>query len=244
MTGGVLRDPVLRISLRQLSGPVRLAVVIILSAIPVIITGIIVGTGGGQGDGLVGGILNGLLATVILPIVTMALATTAFGNELEDKTLGYLVLKPVSRLRIVVPKFAVIVLMAGPLLVLSGVVTALISFDADARAAAAVGVGIAVGSVVYSSVFMWLGLMTTRALGFALLYVFLWEGVLATFLEGIRFLSIRSYTLSIMYGIDDVNLAALDGSSIGLAAAAAGAGIVTAVFFLLTLRRLRTMDVP
>ena len=243
MTGPVLRDPVLRISLRQLSGPVRLAVVVFLSAIPIVITAIIVGTGGG-GDGLVGGILNGMLATAILPIVTMALATTAFGNELEDKTLGYLVLKPVSRLRLVAPKFAVIVLMAGPLLVLSGVVTTLIALDADARAAAAVAVGIAVGSIVYASVFMWLGLMTTRALGFALLYVFLWEGVLATFLEGIRFLSIRSYTLSIMYGIDDVSLATLDGSTIGLPAAAAGAGIVTAVFFLLTVRRLRTMDVP
>ncbi len=243
MTGRVLRDPVLRISLRQLSGPVRLAVVVFLSAIPIVITAIIVGTRGG-GDGLVGGILNGMLATAILPIVTMALATTAFGNELEDKTLGYLVLKPVSRLRLVAPKFAVIVLMAGPLLVLSGVVTTLIAFDADARAAAAVAVGIAVGSIVYASVFMWLGLMTTRALGFALLYVFLWEGVLATFLEGIRFLSIRSYTLSIMYGIDDVRLATLDGSAIGLPAAAAGAGIVTAIFFLLTVRRLRTMDVP
>ena len=244
MTGRVLGDPVLRISLRQLSGPVRLAVVVILAAIPIVVTAIIVGTGGGRGDGFVEGIISGMLAAAILPIVTMALATTAFGNELEDKTLGYLVLKPVSRLRIVAPKFAVIVLMAGPLLVLSGVVTALIAFDADARAAAAVAVGIAVGSIAYASVFMWLGLMTTRALGFALLYVFLWEGILATFLDGIRFLSIRSYTMSIMYGIDDVKLASLGGSAIGLPAAAVGAGIVTAIFFLLTVRRLRTMDVP
>jgi ABC-2 type transport system permease protein len=185
-----------------------------------------------------------IFAAAILPIVTMTLATAAFGNELEDKTLSYLVLKPVSRLRLVVPKYAVTVLMAGPLLVVSGVIVAIIAYDADGRTVAALAVGIAVGVVTYSSIFMWLGLMTTKALGFALFYVFLWEALLTSFPLGLGILSVRSYTVSIMYGIDETNLAELDQFSIRLATAAVGAGIVTVLFFYLTVRRLRRMDVP
>lgn len=244
MISRLFRDPVLQISLKQLSGGKRLAVVLLLAAIPVTITSIIVGVNGQVANDFPEFMIDGMLVAAILPIIAMALATAAFGNEIEDKTLSYLVLKPISRLRIVIPKYAVPVLMAGPLLVVSGVVTSVVAFDADGRTATAVAVGIAVGVATYSSVFMWMGLMTTRALGFALFYVFLWEGVLATFLSGIRFLSIRSYTLSIMNGIEDDNLAALGDLSLRLPTAAVGAGIVTVLFFYLTVRRLQRMDVP
>ncbi len=244
MISRLIHDPILHISLRQLSGPRRLAIVLLLAIIPIAITSIIVGVNGEIDDEFTISMIGTMIAAAILPIVTMTLATAAFGNELEDKTLSYLVLKPVSRLRLVVPKYAVTVLMAGPLLVVSGVVVAIIAYDADARTTAAVAVGIAVGVVTYSSIFMWLGLVTTKALGFALSYVFLWEALLSSFLPGIRILSVRSYTVSIMYGIDETNLAELDEFSIRLATAAVGAGIVTVLFFYLTVRRLRRMDVP
>jgi len=35
-------------------------------------------------------------------------------------------------------------------------------------------------------------------MGFALAYVFLWEGLLAIFLDGIRYLRIRRHTLGIL----------------------------------------------
>jgi ABC-2 type transport system permease protein len=244
MMARFVRDPILQISSRQISGVKRLAIVTVLSAIPIVITSMVVGVEGQVDEVFPNSIVAGMFASAILPIVVMTLATAAFGNELEDKTLSYLVLKPVSRLRIVIPKYAVTVLMAGPLLVVSGVATTLVAFDADARTAAAVAVGLAVGVVTYSSVFMWLGLMTTHALGFALFYVFLWEGLLSTFLSGIRFMSVRSYTVSIMYGIEDSNLGPLGDISVHLATAAVGAGIVTVLFFYLTVRRLRRMDVP
>ena len=238
------QDPILHISLRQLSGPKRLGIVLLLAAIPVVVTSIIVGINGEIDDEFTESMIGFIFAAAILPIVTMTLATAAFGNELEDKTLSYLVLKPVSRLRLVVPKYAVTVLMAGPLLVVSGVIVAIIAYDADGRTVAALAVGIAVGVVTYSSIFMWLGLMTTKALGFALFYVFLWEALLTSFPLGLGILSVRSYTVSIMYGIDETNLAELDQFSIRLATAAVGAGIVTVLFFYLTVRRLRRMDVP
>ena len=37
----------------------------------------------------------------VLPLATLILATGAFGDEIDDRTLPYLVLKPITRIRIV-----------------------------------------------------------------------------------------------------------------------------------------------
>ena len=96
----------------------------------------------------------------------------------------------------------------------------------------------------YASIFTWAGLITTRALAFALIYVFLWERLISTYLEGIRYLSVRAYTLAILHGMDDESFEPLGERVIEFPAAIGGAVAVTAVFFWLTVRRLRRMDVP
>ena len=98
--------------------------------------------------------------------------------------------------------------------------------------------------VMHSAIFAWLGLVSGHPLGFALVYVFLWEGLLSSFLDGIRYLSVRAYTLTIMEGIDESRLDALGELTIELPAAIAGVVLVSAAFFWLTVRRLRRMDVP
>jgi hypothetical protein len=142
------------------------------------------------------------------------------------------------------PKSLAVVLVGGPLLVASGVAATLIGLDRDVRAALAVGVALLIGVAAYSAIFTWAGLVTTRALGFALVYVFLWEGLLTSFLPGVRYLSVRWYTLAVMYGMDERGLEALGEEAIQFPAAIVGAIAVAAAFFWLTVRRLREMDVP
>ena len=101
-----------------------------------------------------------------------------------------------------------------------------------------------IGVMAYSAIFTWSVLMTTRALAFALVYVFLWEGILTSFLGGIRYLSVRGYTIAIMYGMAEDGLEPLGIRAIQFPAAIVGAVAVTVVFFWLTIRRLRKMDVP
>ena len=236
--------PLLRLSLHQLAGRTRLVVVVLLAALPVVLTGIIRGVGESDPDEFAQFTLDGMLVAAILPIVIMALATAAFGHELEDRTLSYLVLKPIARWRIVAPKYLAVLLVGGPLLIVSAVVSTLIGLDGDIRAAAAVGVAMLLGVAAYSSIFTWAGLMTSRALGFALVYVFLWEGLLSSFLGGVRYLSVRAYALAVMFGIDERSLEELGADAIELPAAIGGAGGGTALFLWLTVRRLRRMDVP
>ena len=47
-----------------------------------------------------------------------------------------------------------------------------------------------------------------------------------------------------MYGMDETGLSALEGDVIEFPAAIVGAALVTVGFLWLTVRRLRTMDVP
>ena len=98
---------VYRLSIRQLTGPVRLGLIILLSALPValaLLVGWTTGEDGIERDGFVNVVLNGLLVAGVLPIATMTLGTAAFGNEMEDGTLAHLALMPLPRWQIVLAK--------------------------------------------------------------------------------------------------------------------------------------------
>ena len=235
------------LSLRQLTGRWRLALIFLLAALPVglaVIVSLTVSDDESFQEDFINILLDGMLVAAILPIVTMALSTAAFGNELEDRTLSYLVLNPISRWRIAMPKLMASIAISGPLLIASGVAAALLGFDGSLRAALAVGVATLVGVAAYAAIFTWLGLLTNRALAFALIYVLLWEGVIGSYIHGVDYLSVRGYTLAIMYGINETGFDALESRVIEFPAGIVGAVAVTVVFLLLLVRRLRRMDVP
>ena len=113
--------------------------------------------------------VNAMLLGIILPIIVMTLATAAFGNEVEDRTLNMLVLKPISRIAIVVPKLLGPIVIAAPVLVAATTAVVLIALgDGGARAAAAASAALLVGIVTYAEIFTWAGLIRKNALAFAL----------------------------------------------------------------------------
>ena len=235
------------LSMRQLTGRWRVALILLLAALPVAMA--VVARFTADGDDhfnreFTNFVLDVMLVAGILPIVTMALATSSFGNELEDKTLGFLTLMPLARWRIFMPKVLASLVICGPLLVISGVTATLLGFDGEVRPAVAVAVSLSAGVLAYAAIFTWLGLVTTRALPFALIYVLLWEGVISTFMSGVDYLSVRGYTLAIMSGLDKPSFPALEDRVIELPVAIGGAVVVTVVFLLLGVRRLQRMDVP
>ena len=73
--------------------------------------------------------------------------------------------------------------------------------------------------------------------------MFVWEAALAAYLDGIRFLSIRRYTLALIDGLDGERLRSID-VSLGAGAGAVGAAIVIVGFSALAVRKLVRMDVP
>jgi ABC-2 type transport system permease protein len=230
------------LTLRQLSGKWRLIIIVLLSVLPVITS--LVKPDDAPLSEMDDVLVNGMLASAILPIVVLSVATASLGNELEDKTLGFLMLNPLPRWQIVVPKLLGAIAVAAPALMIGGMVAAYIAFDGDGKAVVAVGIALLVGIATYASVFLWAGLMTSRALAFGLLYVFLWEGLFSNFVSGIRFLSIREYTIGIVRVVDGNRFAGADQETLSTATAIGGVLIVLVVFLLLSVRRLQRMDVP
>ncbi len=228
------------LALRQALTKRKVALLIILALLPLGLA-VILDSTVGEAGGLIGPVLGGLVISVTLPITVMVLATSAFGNEVEDRTLSLLTTKPVPRWTIVLSKFAATIVVAVPLMAVVAAVITMMDADGTGNAPLAAAVGVIVGVVAYSSAFTWLGLLTTRALGFGLVYVLLWEALITSFLSGTRYLSIRSYIFGTAHGLNDQAFG--EDLTIALTPALVGAGLVTVVFFLLTTRRLNRMDI-
>ena len=231
------------LTLRQLSGRWRLLIMTVLAAMPVLIALLMLRSP--HAPSVIEfevAILSAMLAGSIAPLVVLAIAAPAFANELEDRTLANLTLSPIPRWQIVVPKLLAAVTVAAPFIALSAFLTSHVAFLGDATATAAVTVSAVVGVALYASAFVWLGLVTTQAIGVGLLYIVLWEGFFTGFVSGARVLSIRHYAIALMHGLDQRRFAATSHMSLGLAILVSV--VVFGGFLLLTIRRLRRMDVP
>ena len=131
----------------------------------------------------------------LLALAAVIFGTTAFGGEVDDGTLVYLLVKPVPRWKIALSKLVVataasfMISIPGivlPWLVLNGPgVTTQMLFAFFAAAA--------VAALIYCSIFLSLGLMTRRSLVVGLVYVIIVEGMLARSLPGLRSLSVREF---------------------------------------------------
>lgn len=185
-----------------------------------------------------------VLNSAVLPIAALLLATATLGDEVEDNTLGYLTLKPIPRWQIVVPKMLATALGVGVPVIVSGIIMSLLITDGDVGTSLATGAGLAIGAAAYSVVFTWGGLASRQAIVFGLVYVFLWEASISTLFSGLRFVSIRQYTLGVIRGLDDARLQDTGGTALEFAPAVVGAAVVVLLFGWLTERRLRLMDVP
>ncbi len=231
------------LTLRQLSGRWRLLIMSLLASMPVFLTMLIVrDSTSASVDEFELIVLSTMLAGSISPLVVLAIATAAFANEVEDRTLANLTLAPIPRWQIVVPKLLATISVGAPFIAISTLMTSHVAFNADATATIAVTLSALVGVAMYSSMFVWLGLATTQAIGIGLLYIVLWEGFFGGYVSGVRLLSIRHYSIALMHGLDERRFAGAENLSVGVAI-----GVSAVVFFgflLLTVRRLRRMDVP
>ena len=202
-----------------------------------------------------------LFAPTVLPIAVLILATSAFGNELEDRTLPYLTLKPVSRLRIVLEKWLAVIIVGVPVVLFGQLATAVIlSFSdgntteqrfTDPRFAdripdlwTAVGPALvagAVGVVMFGSIFLLLSLYIQRALLAGIFYAFVWESILGRYLSGIRLISVKQYVQSIFTRLLDNPDIRID-NPFQLGSALTVAAVTTVVCILLATRRLRRIN--
>jgi ABC-2 type transport system permease protein len=231
------------LTLRQLSGRWRLLIMTVLAALPVIMAVLtLMDDDGPSVAEFENVVFSAMLAGSILPLIVLATAAAAFSNEIEDRTIANLTLAPIPRWQIALPKLLATITIAAPFIVVSAFLTSHVAFLADARATIAVVTASLVGVAMYASAFVWLGLVSTQAIGVGLLYIVLWEGLFSGFVSGVRLLSVRHFSIGLMHGLDERRFAAAN--HLGLIPVIAICVIVFAGFLFLSVRRLRRMDIP
>src|SRR4051794_10369540 len=208
--------PVTTLTLRQFTGGRTARLALVLSLIPAIFAAIYVARPWEvTPNEFATDLFRDLIVPTLLPIVVLLPATAAFGNELEDGTLPYLLMKPVSRLRLVFGKYAAVLLVTIPALLVGLAVTILIAAQApgaeDLRQTllAMAGASVAAAALL-GAVFLLVSLIVPRALLAGMIYIFAWESLLGRFLPGVRAISSREHALRVFDAIlaDDLPAAA------------------------------------
>ena len=231
------------LTLRQLSGKWRLIIMTVLAFLPVLLAWLSISDDHAptvvEFEAIA---LSGMLAGTIAPLVVLAIAASAFANELDDRTIANLFLAPIPRWQIVLPKLLASITLSAPFIAASAIITAHVAFGGDGTATLAVTVGALAGVALYAAAFVWLGLITPQAIGLGLLYIVLWEGFFSGYVAGVRLFSIRFHALAVMRALDARRFTETD----LLSPTAAGITVVMllALFVALAVRRLRRMDIP
>lgn len=239
--------PITMLTVRQAVGGKAVRVVAGLSSVPILFTLIYLINPERPSPRafVISGIFNGVYLATLLPITVLILATAAFGNELDDRTLPYLTLKPVSRFRIVTEKLLGTMLVGGPIVTVAMTATYLLAFRGDWRESlgllwALIAASLA-GLLGYGAVFQFVSLFITRALLAGITYTLLWESLLARYIPGIRYVSIRHYTASLFFGtLDDAQYTLKN--AVGVGDAVVTILVATGIALGLATYRLRRMN--
>jgi ABC-2 type transport system permease protein len=229
---------IFRLTLRELSGRRRLALVALLAALPSLVA-IAYRLGDQQTDPpnwTATVLLDGVIITILLPLVALIFGTSALGSEIEDGTIIHLLSKPVSRREIIFAKLAAASLLTALFVVPSAALSGTIAIWGSSEQGIVTGflASAVLGSFAYTALFVLLSALTGRALFVGLAYVFVWEGIVTNLFSGSRYLSIHQCCLGVadlISSASDKTLSAgLDGaSSFLILAAVVVASIVLAV---------------
>jgi ABC-2 type transport system permease protein len=232
--------------MRQFASGKAIRVVGLFAIVPVIFAAIfLIGSDSTTPLKFMDELFENAIAPTILPLAILILATNALGNELEDRTMVYLVLKPLSRLRIVLEKFTAVVVSSTVLLWIGTSIAFFVALRGDAlnNVTMLVGMLLAVlfAVLAYGALFLAVSLLISRALLAGILYALLWETTFSRFIPGIRLISVRHYVQSIYYRVFD-NPAATLNEPMHLFPAIVTLVVLIVLSLALATWRLRTMN--
>ncbi len=221
------------LTLRQLVFRKSTLLLLLLAAIPVLIAVVFeVGNNETWRERFAVEVLSvWLITTTVLPLTSVLFGTSVLGDELEDGTVIYLLTKPVQRWLILLPKVAAAWLLTTALVSVSLFISVMIVLGGDGGSIVlGFGVAAAIGALAYAVVFTMLSIVSSRALIAGLIFVFIWEGAVTDIFEGVRFLSIRHYTLGLADWLADAPDVYLDAYVGGVTALILSALVIIAGF--------------
>ncbi len=189
-------------------------------------------------------VLRGLL-TVVVPFVSVILAASVLAEEREDATIVYLTTAPRRRLEIVVAAVAAAWLFGVAVLVPAALVIVIAPGASTGAGAAWVALATALECGAYCVVFVWLSLRTRRPVVIGILYVLIWEFVIAGFAPSAARFSIAAYARVLAaHGLDLFGRDRISVPTIGYPAALLALIVVIVAGCAIGARRLRHAELP
>lgn len=177
--------------------------------------------------------------SILVPVVTLVLATGALGSCVEDNTLVYLWLRPVSRITLATAAITATVAVAAPMVVVPLTVAALLTGGGGSLVVATI-VSSTMAVVGYAGLFVASGLLAKRALLWGVFYILIWEGFIARAGTSSSRFSVQYYARTVLSELSDVPLRLSDAP---IAAAFVVPIVVAAVGGAVTALRLQRMSV-
>lgn len=150
-------------------------------------------------------LVDGYGLTLFVPIVTLVLAAAIFDSMVEDATLVYVWLRPVPRWHLASAATTAAVLAATPIVVVPLVVAALVA-GGGTTVAVATALAATVAVIGYASLFVAVGLIARRSLTWGMVYILVWEALIARVGTASSRLSIQHYSRSVLAEVADVSL--------------------------------------
>jgi ABC-2 type transport system permease protein len=224
---------------RTISTRARLAAFVALGLIGAIVAWRVGATNSGSDARDAVRFVDTMALNVLAPIVSLVFGTAALGDLVDDGTLVYLWTRPQRRSSLALGAWGAALTYSLPLVVVpTAAAVLLISSDASTIVGAVVST--AAATVAYVSVFVLLGLLTTRALMWGVGYVLILETFVARGGESLGFLSIRAHASSILSAITGVEVRLAYFSAATSATFLAGLSVIALG---LCVTRLRVADV-
>ena len=192
---------VFELTVKQLAGRGRTLLMLALAMVPVLLAVIfrLAGEADERQEFVADVLYSGFIVTLILPLTALVYGTAVLGAEIEDGTAVYILAKPIPRARVVVAKLVASWLATSITVAGCGLLAGIIALLGSPEDGILIGFTVALvcGSLAYSALFLFLSVLTSRALIAGLAYVFIWENLVNGLFSGTRILSVRHYTLGI-----------------------------------------------
>ena len=208
-----------RLLLRQQLTKGRLLLAVVMSGLAILLGVVIARAGGPNQARDTVEVISVFGLGLMVPVLTLVLASSTFGQIVDDETLVYLWLRPLPRWTLALAGTLAAATVAVPATVLPLVVSVAIGSGGDGEIIWATALAITLASIAYTALFVLAGLIVRRALIWGLVYVFIWEFFVARAGQGAARLSINTYPSSV--------LATLTGFDLPMAERALTYGIVT-----------------
>jgi ABC-type transport system involved in multi-copper enzyme maturation permease subunit len=173
-------------SIKKLLTNRRWLIILLLAALVGVVMGYTASLGGNaleQGSNL----LNLLVLSFILPIMAMIFGASMIRNEIDDRSITQVITSPVDRRVSYLGYYLALIVVLAMSLVVIAVVGWTGYFLVSGLTGDAMGLlfeymaVLLLGTLVYSSLFLVMGVVLKQPIYLGLIYAFIWEGFIGTF---------------------------------------------------------------